>query len=54
MNAFEDDAFREAVEATRRKRLIISGLHTEICLTFATVGVAEAETQAAAAALGAG
>ena len=36
MNAFEDDAFREAVEATGRKRLIIGGLHTEICLTFAT------------------
>jgi NAD(P)-dependent dehydrogenase (short-subunit alcohol dehydrogenase family)/nicotinamidase-related amidase len=37
MNAFEDTAFREAVEATGRKRLIIAGLHTEICLTFASV-----------------
>jgi nicotinamidase-related amidase len=37
MNAFEDNAFREAVKATGRKRLIIGGLHTEICLTFATV-----------------
>ena len=37
MNAFEDGAFREAVSATGRKRLIIGGLHTEICLTFATV-----------------
>jgi nicotinamidase-related amidase len=37
MNAFEDDAFREAVEATGRKRLIIGGLHTEICLAFASV-----------------
>jgi len=37
MNAFEDDAFRAAVEATGRKRLIIAGLHTEICLSFATV-----------------
>ena len=37
MNAFEDAAFREAVEATGRKRLIVGGLHTEICLTFATV-----------------
>ncbi len=36
MNAFEDTAFRAAVEATGRKRLIIGGLHTEICLTFAT------------------
>jgi nicotinamidase-related amidase len=37
MNAFEDQAFREAVKATGRKRLIIGGLHTEICLAFATV-----------------
>ena len=37
MNAFEDEAFRAAVEATGKKRLIIAGLHTEICLTFATV-----------------
>jgi hypothetical protein len=37
MNAFEDPAFRQAVEATGRKRLIIGGLHTEICLTFASV-----------------
>jgi nicotinamidase-related amidase len=37
MNAFEDQAFREAVAATGRKRLIIAGLHTEICLAFATV-----------------
>jgi len=37
MNAFEDPAFKAAVEATGKKRLIIGGLHTEICLTFATV-----------------
>jgi nicotinamidase-related amidase len=37
MNAFEDQAFRDAVAATGRKRLIIAGLHTEICLTFASV-----------------
>jgi nicotinamidase-related amidase len=37
MNAFEDEAFSQAVKATGRKRLIIGGLHTEICLTFATV-----------------
>ena len=36
MNAFEDRAFRDAVKATGRKRLIIGGLHTEICLSFAT------------------
>jgi len=37
MNAFEDRAFREAVKNTGRKRLIMGGLHTEICLTFAAV-----------------
>jgi hypothetical protein len=31
MNAFENQAFRDAVAATRRKRLIIGGLHTEVC-----------------------
>jgi nicotinamidase-related amidase len=36
MNAFEDEAFRAAVEASGRKRLIIGGLHTEICLSFAS------------------
>ena len=37
MNAFEDQSFRNAVKATGRKRLIIGGLHTEICLSFASV-----------------
>ena len=36
MNAFEEQAFTDAVKATGRKRLIIGGLHTEICLTNAT------------------
>jgi hypothetical protein len=37
MNAFEDRAFSDAVKKTGCKRLIIAGLHTEICLTFASV-----------------
>src|ERR1700752_3947819 len=37
MNAFEDEAFSAAVKATGRKRLIIGGVHTEVCLTFAGV-----------------
>jgi nicotinamidase-related amidase len=37
MNAFDDTAFSEAINATGRKRRIIGGLHTEICLTFASV-----------------
>jgi nicotinamidase-related amidase len=42
MNAFEDEGFREAVKATGRKRLIIGGLHTEICLTNATTSALKA------------
>jgi nicotinamidase-related amidase len=37
MNAFEDRAFSDAVKKTGRTRLILGGLHTEICLTFAVV-----------------
>jgi nicotinamidase-related amidase len=37
MNAFDDKVFRSAVKATGRDRLIICGLHTEICLAFASV-----------------
>jgi nicotinamidase-related amidase len=37
MNAFEDKAFHDAIKATKRRRLIIGGLHTEICLTSAAV-----------------
>jgi nicotinamidase-related amidase len=37
MNAFEDRAFSDAVKQTGKKRLIIGALHTEICLTFASV-----------------
>ncbi|MGH7655680.1 MAG: isochorismatase family protein [Gemmatimonadaceae bacterium] len=37
MNAFEDAPFREAIKKTGKKRLIVGGLHTEICLAFAVV-----------------
>jgi nicotinamidase-related amidase len=37
MNAWEDKPFREAVNATGRKRLIIGALFTEICLAFPVV-----------------
>jgi nicotinamidase-related amidase len=46
MNAFEDQGFAAAIEATGRKRLIIGGLHTEICLTFATVSALKAGYEA--------
>lgn len=34
MNSWEDAAFVAAVKATGRKKLIISALWTEVCLTF--------------------
>ena len=37
MNAWEDIEFREAVEATGRKKLIMTALWTEICLAFPTL-----------------
>jgi nicotinamidase-related amidase len=37
MNAFEDRAFTAAVKKTGKKRLIVGGLHTEICLAFAVI-----------------
>ena len=37
MNAWEDPAFRAAVEKTGRRRLVFGALYTEICLAFPTV-----------------
>lgn len=37
MNAWEDAAFRAAVENTGRKRLVFGALYTEICLAFPVV-----------------
>lgn len=34
VNAWEEDAFREAVEATGRKKIIMAALWTEVCLVF--------------------
>lgn len=34
MNSWEDPEFRAAVEATGRKRLILAGLWTEVCVAF--------------------
>jgi nicotinamidase-related amidase len=34
MNTWEDDTARGAIEATKRRRLIVSGLLTEACVTF--------------------
>jgi len=37
MAAFESEAFRDAVAATGRERLIFGGLQTEVCLAFAVI-----------------
>jgi nicotinamidase-related amidase len=37
MNAWEDIEFRQAVEATGRRKLIMTALWTEICLAFPTL-----------------
>lgn len=37
MNSWEDKNFRAAVEKTGRKKLIIAGLWTEVCVCFPTI-----------------
>jgi nicotinamidase-related amidase len=37
MNSWEDAAFRQAVEATGRKKLILTALWTEVCLAFPAI-----------------
>lgn len=37
MNAWEDAAFRAAIEKTGKKRLIFGALYTEICLAFPVI-----------------
>ena len=37
MNSWEDPDFRAAVEATGRRKLIIAGLWTEVCVAFPTL-----------------
>ena len=41
INAWEDVEFREAVEATGRKKLIMTALWTEACLTFPALDAME-------------
>lgn len=41
MNAWEDDAARNAIIATGRKRLLISGMLTEACVSFLALSAAE-------------
>ena len=46
MNSFEDEAFRAAVAATGRRRLIFAALQTEVCLTFAVIEALKAGYEA--------
>jgi nicotinamidase-related amidase len=45
MNSWEDPDFRAAVERTGRKKLIIAGLWTEVCVAFPTVDALRAGYQ---------
>ena len=37
MNSWDDPGFREAIEATGRKNIIMTGLWTEVCVTWPTI-----------------
>lgn len=37
MNSWDDEGFRKAIEATGRKNIIMTGLWTEICVTWPTI-----------------
>jgi nicotinamidase-related amidase len=37
VNAWEDEEFRSAVQSTQRKKIVIAGLWTEVCLAFPTL-----------------
>ncbi len=42
INAWQDGDFRAAIEATGRRRLLLAGLWTEVCLTFPALSATEA------------
>jgi nicotinamidase-related amidase len=37
MNSWDDPGFRKAIEATGRKNIIMTGLWTEVCITWPTI-----------------
>ncbi|MGL4398448.1 MAG: hydrolase [Luteolibacter sp.] len=37
MNSWDDEGFRKAIEATGRKNIIMTGLWTEVCVTWPTI-----------------
>lgn len=42
MNAWDDENFRRAIEATGRKRIVIAALWTEVCLVMPVIEMIEA------------
>jgi len=42
MNAWDDAGFREAIEAIGRKNIILTGLWTEVCVTWPTLSMLDA------------
>ena len=42
MNAWEDKAYIEAIEKTGRKKIVMTGLWTEVCIAFPTIQAIEA------------
>lgn len=42
MNAWDDAGFRRAVEATGRKNILLTGLWTEVCVTWPALSMLEA------------
>ena len=37
MNSWDDPEFRKAIEATKRKNILMTGLWTEVCVTWPTI-----------------
>ena len=37
MNSWDDAGFRTAIEATGRKNILMTGLWTEVCVTWPTI-----------------
>lgn len=42
MNSWDDAGFRKAIEATGRKNILLTGLWTEVCVTWAAISMLEA------------
>lgn len=45
MNAWDDAGFRQAIEETGRKRILMTGLWTEVCVTWPTLSMLDAGYQ---------